>query len=157
MLDKSYIRRTIEKGFEGTDFYLVDLTVSRSNLIQVFIDHPNGISLDDCARFSHLLNEMIDREEEDFELQVSSPGLGLPIKVFRQYLKAIGQILDISLVSGEKVRATLMEAKSSDSGPGEVLVVMPSGTKRKPYTGDPIEIELSEIKIARIEVDFKQV
>jgi len=157
MLEKSNIKEIIEKAFEGSDFYLVDLTVSRSNLIQVFFDHPNGISLDDCARFSLLLNETLDREKEDFELQVSSPGLGQPLKVFRQYLKAVGQKLDIILVSGDKVRGTLLEAKPLEAETGGVVSVLPSGTKKKPYTGEPIEIRMNEIQTARVEMDFKQV
>ncbi|MFO7616235.1 MAG: hypothetical protein R6V75_03210 [Bacteroidales bacterium] len=155
MLDKNYILELIDQALEGTGFYLVDLSVSRSNLVQVYLDHPDGLSLDDCARFSSILNGQIDREEEDFELQVSSPGLGQPIKVFRQYLKAVGQKLDLTLTSGDRIKGTLLEAREGVPGSEGILKILPAGTKRKPYTGDPIEIPLNELVTARIEVDIK--
>jgi ribosome maturation factor RimP len=155
MLDKNHIQELIDQALEGTDFYLVDLSVSRSNQVQIYLDHPDGLSLDDCARFGSLLNEQIEQEAEDYELQVSSPGLGQPIKVFRQYVKAVGEKLDLALSSGKRMKGTLLEAIEGGSGAVGFLKIMPLGTKRKPYSGDPMEIPLNEIVTARIEVDFK--
>ena len=155
MLDKNHIHGLIEQALQGTDFYLVDLTVCRSNLVQVFLDHPKGLSLDDCTKFSALLNDQLDREEEDYELLVSSPGLGQPFKVFRQYLKAIGEKVELTLTSGDRIKGTLIAAGEADENTDGSVVIIPIGTKRKPSSGEPMEVSLKEIVTARIRVDFK--
>lgn len=155
-MDKNNIQELVERLTAGTEFFLVEVSVNRSNLIQVYLDHPGGISLDDCARFSREIEEALNRDLEDFELQVSSPGLGQPLKVFQQYLKVRGEKLDILLDSGESIKGTLAEARPGDSGtPGSIIVQL-SGTGKKPAPADPVEIRLNKIKSARIELDFKK-
>jgi ribosome maturation factor RimP len=154
-LDKNNIRELVEKLTVGTEFFLVDVSVNRSNLIQVYLDHPNGISLDDCARFSRDIEEALDRGHEDFELQVSSPGLGQPLKVFQQFLKATGEKMEILMDSGEKIKGTLVEARPGDSGAPAGLILHLQGTRKKPASADPVEILCKDIKSARIELDFK--
>lgn len=154
MLDKNYIRELIEQKTAGTDFFLVDLSITRSNLIQVYLDHPGGISLDDCVRFSREIEQSLDRESEDFELQVSSPGLGQPFKVFGQYKNAVGEKLEIILDTDERIRGKLIEASPAGIESPARILVQPFGTKKKPSPSDPVEIHLNNIKIARIELDF---
>ena len=157
MIDKKLIESIVIEALEGTEIFLVDILVSRTNVIQVFIDHNGGVSLDDCAGLHRKVEEKLDREQEDFELQVSSPGLGQPIRVFPQYLKAVGQKLDIQLLDGGLVRGTLLEARPEGPGQEAGLTVKLAGTKRKPAPEEPIVIEIKEIKTARVEIEFKQV
>jgi len=84
LIEKRHIENIVNEALKETKIFLVDILVSRTNVIQVFIDHHDGISLDDCAALHRSMEDQLDREQEDFELQVSSPGLGQPLRVFPQ-------------------------------------------------------------------------
>ena len=157
MIAKEHIYRVVEETLNGTGFFLVDIQVSRGNLIQVFFDHADGINLDQCAEFSKKIEEKLSRDEEDYELQVSSPGLGQPIRVIPQYRKAIGQKLEILLTDGEKIRGTLESVSEGTPEQVAALTLRLSGTKRKPASDQPVVIEIGKIDRARIEIEFKQV
>ncbi len=157
MIDKKQIEVIVTEALKETEVFLVDVLVSRGKVIQVFIDHNKGVSLDDCGTVHRAIEEKLDREQEDFELQVSSPGLGQPIRVFPQYTKEIGQKLEIVFLDGEILKATLLEAKPAESGKEAELVIRQIGTKRKPAPEEPIIVELSRIKSARVVIDFKLV
>ncbi len=156
MIAKEHIYSVVEEIFSGTGFFLVDLKVSRGNLIQVFLDHADGINLDQCAEFSKKIEEKLSRDEEDFELQVSSPGIGQPLRVVQQYRKAIGQQLDILLTDGEKMRGILMSVNEGTSEQGVSLTLRLSGTRKKPAPAEPVVIETGKIERARIEIEFKK-
>jgi ribosome maturation factor RimP len=156
MIDKEHIYSVVEETVSGTGFFLVDLQVSRGNLIQVFLDHADGINLDQCAEFSKKIEEKLSRDEEDYELQVSSPGLGQPLRVLQQYRKAIGQQLEILLTDGEKMRGILMSVNEGASEQGASLTLRLSGTRRKPAPTEPVVIETGKIERARIEIEFKK-
>jgi ribosome maturation factor RimP len=157
VIDKKQIENIAKEALKQTEMFLVDVIVSRSKVIQVFIDHPDGISLDDCALVHRSIEAQLDREQEDFELQVSSPGLGLPIRVFPQYTKALGQKLEILLQDGDSIKGILLEARPAGTDKEAELIVRQVGTKRKPAPEEPIPIEINRIKTARVEVDFKKV
>lgn len=157
VIERKHIEDIAKEELKETKIFLVDVIVSRSNVIQVFIDQNDGICLDDCARLHRGIWEQLDREQEDFELQVSSPGLGQPIRVFPQYLKALGQKLEIMLQDGDIVKGILLEARPIETGKEAELVVRQIGTKRKPAPAEPIVMQINRIKTARIEIDFKQV
>ena len=157
MIERKNIENIVNEALKESEIFLVEIAVSRSNVIHVAIDHPKGVSLDDCALVHRAIEEHLDREQEDFELQVSSPGLGQPIRVFRQYLKETGQKMEIVLTDGDLIRGTLLEARpQSDDKPAELLIRL-TGTKKKPAPEEPVVIELSRVKTARVEIDFKQV
>jgi ribosome maturation factor RimP len=156
VIDKKQIEDIAKEALKETNVFLVDVLVSRSHVIQVFIDHFDGISLDDCARLHKSIEDQLDREQEDFELQVSSPGLGQPIRVFPQYLKALGQKMEIVLEDGDMIKGILLEARIDETSQEAELVVRQTGTKRKPAPEEPVVIQISRIKTARVEIDFKQ-
>jgi ribosome maturation factor RimP len=156
VIERKKIEEIVNEAIKGSEVFLVDVIISRSNLIQVFIDHNDGISLDDCAGLHRSIEDQLDREMEDFELQVSSPGLGQPVRVFPQYRKAVGQKIEVMLEDGDLIKGILLEARPVETGKEAQLVVRQSGTKRKPAPEEPVIIEISRIKTARVEIDFKQ-
>lgn len=81
------IKDIIETILQGTDLFLVDLKVSPDNSIEVYIDSLKGINVDSCVTLSKQLDAKLDRDTEDFELTVSSAGIGYPFKVTQQYEK----------------------------------------------------------------------
>jgi ribosome maturation factor RimP len=89
--------------------YLIDLSISTTNKIQVTVDGDNGVPLSECIRISRNVEHNFDREEEDFSLEVSTPDIAHPLKVKRQYIKNINRILKIK-TSEQEFEGTLVEA-----------------------------------------------
>lgn len=95
--------------------FLVDISVSKDNDIVLTIESENGkIELDDCVSLSRFFETKFDREVEDYSLTVSSAGLDQPFKVLKQYQKAVGSKVEVSLKGGKKMVAVL-EAADEDS------------------------------------------
>ena len=84
--------------------FLVSAKVSTQNEIQVFVDKAEGISITECLQISRFIEEELDREIEDFQLLVSSPGLNKPFVVKEQYLKSIGKEIVVKLKDGKKIK-----------------------------------------------------
>ena len=87
MINKSEIEQIVIAQLDEATQFLVDITVSTSNKINVYIDGFEGVSIDDCIRVSRAIEGNYDRDVEDFELEVSTAGLDLPFKVIQQYEK----------------------------------------------------------------------
>jgi len=88
--------------------YLIDLSISTTNKIQVTVDGDDGVPLSECIRISRNVEHNFDREEEDFSLEVSTPDIAHPLKVKRQYFKNINRILKIK-TSEQEFEGTLVE------------------------------------------------
>ena len=95
--------------------FIVDISVSKDNDIVLTIESENAkIELDDCVSLSRFFETKFDREVEDYSLTVSSAGLDQPFKVFKQYLKALGTKVEVSIKGGKKMVAVL-EAADEES------------------------------------------
>ena len=95
--------------------FIVDISVSKDNDIVLTIESEKGkIELDDCVSLSRYFETKFDREVEDYSLTVSSAGLDQPFKVFKQYEKALGSKVEVSLKGGKKMVAVL-EAANEES------------------------------------------
>jgi ribosome maturation factor RimP len=104
------VNNLVLKGLEARpDLFLVDLKISESNKIQVILDGDNGINLQDCISLSKFVDDNLDREEEDFSLEVASAGVSSPLKFVRQFRKNIGIKLKIVSLSNEEFEAELTE------------------------------------------------
>ncbi len=90
--------------------FIVDISVGLGNAISVIIDSDEGLSIDKCIEMSRHIEHQIDRETEDFSLEVSSPGLTQPFKVLRQYLKNLGKEIEIVTAKGDKITGILKYA-----------------------------------------------
>ena len=86
MIEKQNIKELVEEFIKGTGLFLVAVKVSSANRITVLADKNEGITIDECAAIHRHIENNLDREKEDFELQVSSPGLDMPFLVIEQYL-----------------------------------------------------------------------
>ena len=95
---------------KNESLFLVDLTVSGNNKINIVIDGDKDVSLNDCITISRYVEHLLDREKEDFSIEVSSPGATAPIKNKRQFKKNIGRDLKLVLTNGEKIEGTLKDA-----------------------------------------------
>ena len=88
--------------------FLVSVTVGTQNVIRVFVDKQDGISITECLQISKYIDQELDREIEDFDLSVSSPGLSKSFVVKEQYQKNIGKEVAIKLQDGKKIKGKLL-------------------------------------------------
>ena len=109
MITKEKIQILVDEVMSD-DMFIVDITVGTGNSISVLVDSNAGISVGECVQISRHIEGSLDREVEDFSLEVSSPGLSLPLKVLRQYLKNIGREVEVVTKSGEKQKGILKSA-----------------------------------------------
>ncbi len=132
------IKELVLEHLAETGIFLVEIKVSKGNKVSVFIDRHEGLAIDDCVALSRFLDEKLDRETNDFELEVSSPGLDSPFKVKEQYRKAIGRTVQVLTLESKKwegvlkkmeedaiVIEPLKKKKSSKSAEQETEVVLP--------------------------------
>ena len=99
-----------ESLLEKPEIFLVDLTITDSFKIIISLDGDNGVNLQDCIDISRAVENNIDREEQDFSLEVASAGLSSPLKLVRQYKKNIGRSLKVKTTSSEEIEAKLVAA-----------------------------------------------
>ena len=95
MIEKQKIQGLVEEFINGTGLFLVSVKVSNANRITVLADKNEGITIDECAAIHRHIENGLDREKEDFELQVSSPGLDMPFGVIEQYFKNEGKKVEV--------------------------------------------------------------
>lgn len=127
MLNREEIAKLIDDFLsENESLFLVSLTVTTANNIEVLIDSRNNISMENCISLSRHIEGNLDREKDDFYLTVSSAGLSQPFKVFQQYQKNEGKEVNVFLKEGKKISGKIL---SSDEGKGIILETSNSSKK----------------------------
>ena len=110
MITKAEIVKLVEEKIEGTEYYIVDISVSSSNQIRVEIDGDKGVKINDCVEISRHIEGNYDRDEVDFELTVSSAGMDQPFKILRQYQRYVGREVEMKTTQGDKLKGLLISA-----------------------------------------------
>lgn len=146
MIDKFKVLDIIKDTLEGTDKYLVNMKITPDSRIFVDIDGDNGINIDDCIELSRAIENKLNREEEDFELNVSSAGADSPLKMPRQYRRHIGRLLCVEPFEGETVTGTLTEAGE------EQFTIVKKATKKAAQV--EMTFAYTDVKTAKIELKF---
>jgi ribosome maturation factor RimP len=143
-----------EKVIEGESFFLVDVSVVPFNKITILVDSQEGITINQCAVINRKLEVLLDRNKEDFDLVVSSPGLDSDIKVVEQYRKNVGRELEIIMKDNVKLTGVLKHVS------GEEIIIEPVIKKRsnEKHTDGTMEtgqkILLMDIRTAKIRIIF---
>jgi len=113
MTFKEKVFQLLQTGLdEKPDLFLIDLSVNEANKILVTLDGDQGIQLQDCIDISRAIEHNLDREEQDFSLEVASVGVGSPLKLVRQYVNNIGRTLIVKLATST-IEAELIAATES--------------------------------------------
>ena len=107
MITKETVASFIAPLLEDSDLFIVDIQVNPGNAIEVLVDKDSGLTIDDCKKVSRAVEGSLDREVEDFSLEVSSPGVGKPLLVKRQYFKNVGRNVAIKTIDGKKIDCSL--------------------------------------------------
>lgn len=113
MIESKKIKALVEEWLEGKEYFFVDANVDKENKIIVEIDHKDGVWIEDCCDLSRFIESKLNRDEEDFELEVGSAGIGQPFKVVQQYINNIGCKVDVMLSDGKKLQGVLTDADES--------------------------------------------
>lgn len=155
MITADQIRALVEEKIAGTDLFIVEIIVKPGNKIEIFIDRDSGLALEDCLSVSRHVEGSLDREKEDFALDVSSPGVGKPLKLKRQYFKNIGRTVEIKLSEGGKLEGTMTAANEE-----AVTVLTKSkeeveGKKGKKWVEREITLPYDQIIETKITISFK--
>lgn len=112
MIEKNVVKELVEEWLQDKDYFLVDITVSPDDRIVVEIDHAEGVWIDDCVSLSRYIESKLSRDQEDYELEVGSAGIGQPFKVLPQYVCHIGKEVEVLTKDGRKLRGILTAAEA---------------------------------------------
>ena len=153
-MDHKKIRDLVDEALAlNESLFLIDLTISENNKIQVTVDGDNGVPLSECIRISRNVEHNLDREEEDFSLEVTTPDISHPLKEKRQYVKNINRILKVKTAE-EELEGTLAEADD------EKIVLNWKAREPKPIGKGKVTVKKSatltytEIKEAKVKIVF---
>jgi ribosome maturation factor RimP len=133
--------------------YLIELSISVNNKVQVVVDGDNGVSLSECMRISRVINDNFDREVEDFSLEVTTPDIAHPLKIKRQYIKNLNRILKVKTAE-EEIEGTLVTADE------DKIVLQWKAREPKPVgkgnvtVEKTVTLEYTEIKEAKVKILF---
>ncbi|MFV0553326.1 MAG: ribosome assembly cofactor RimP [Mangrovibacterium sp.] len=153
MIDKHKIAK-IAEDFLSEEQFLVEVSASASNKIEVVIDGLQGINIDSCIKLSKTIEEALDRETEDFELQVSSAGIGQPLKVQRQYVKNIGREMELVKLDGSKIEGIITSVSNTGFDFETQRKVKLEGKSKKELVVETLQVSFDEVKTIKNIIKF---
>ncbi len=157
MIDKKKVLKFIDERIQELDanLYVVDLTISASNVIHVSIDKISGrVSIEECMSISRNIEHNLDREKEDFELNVSSAGLDRPLVHWNQYKKHQGKRVKIVTTEGKKIEGQLVQVEQDFIRLENEKIVKIEGTKKKETLTEEFVLPFNQIKETKIVISF---
>lgn len=139
---------------EGANF-IVDISVKPGNKITILLDNDDGVSISDCVAMSRHVEFSLDRENEDFELNVMSPGLTEPFKSLRQYQKHIQKQVDVVTVQNEKISGKLLSVNAE--GIQLETKINPAHASHGSHLGKKEGKKTKQLLINNINLSFNQI
>ena len=155
MITVAQITDLVQPLTVDTDLFIVSIHVNVGNAIEVLVDRESGLSIDDCKKVSRAVEGALDREVEDFSLEVSSPGVGKPLVVKRQYFKNVGREVAVKTLDGQKIEGQLLEANEENIKVQYKEKETVPGKKTKKWVEKNIVLPYNEIKETIIKISFK--
>lgn len=155
MISKDTVRSIVEEWLDGKEYFLVDIEISPDDRIVVEIDHADGVWIEDCVALSRYIEDHLSRDEEDYELEVGSAGLGQPFKVPQQYHCFVGKDVEVLDADGKKYKGVL---KSVDGGDFTVTVEEKQkveGKKRPQLVSVDRTFQMETVKYTKYLINFK--
>jgi ribosome maturation factor RimP len=134
------------------DVFLIEIKVKPINNIKIFLDADNGLGIERCIKINRALYKIMEEmgffPEGDFSLEVSSPGIGEPLKQHRQYIKNIGRDVEVLLSDDNKITGKLLEVTN------ENITVETTEGKGKKMVVKSEELAMSDIKQTKVLIKF---
>jgi ribosome maturation factor RimP len=154
MITVQQIKELTHQKLANSSNYIVDINVKSGNKITILLDSDKGISIDECVAMSRFVESNLDREVEDFELNVMSPGLTEPFKVVRQYKKNIGKQVDVSTSDHKKLKGVLLSADDNGISIQVKSSEKAENKKKKQLITRITNLNYSEIKTTKLILSF---
>jgi ribosome maturation factor RimP len=154
MISAKNIENLILSTIEEKNLFIVKVEVRTGNKIIVLLDSDKNVSIADCVEVSRLIENSLDRDEEDFELEVSSFGLDMPLAMHRQYIKRIGQNLVILAKDGQKLKGKLIQVFDNEIEIETEQNIKLEGKKKKQKQIVLLRLPFNNIKSTMVQVTF---
>ena len=155
MIDKNIVRNLVEEWLEDKEYFLVDVMVDANNKVVVEIDHAEGVWIEDCVELSRFIESRMDRDAEDYELEVGSAGIGQPFKVVQQYINHVGKEVEVLTKDGKKLVGVLKDANDSQFVVSVPTKVKEEGAKRPKLVDIDETFTYDNIKYTKYLISFK--
>ncbi len=155
MITKETVASFVAPLLEDSDLFIVDIQINPGNAIEVLVDRDSGLTIDDCKKVSRAIEGTLDRDVEDFSLEVSSPGVGKPLLVKRQYFKNVGRNVAIKTMDGQKIEGQLTLANEDNIQVDFREKELVPGKKTKQWVEKQVVLTYAEIKETKITISFK--
>jgi ribosome maturation factor RimP len=154
MIAKERVEEIVRGKLKG-NMFLVDVTVSPSNSIHVELDDMEGLTIDQCVEVSRHIESSLNRDEEDYSLEVSSPGIDHYFKVNQQFRRNLGRSVQVTTLQGEDWKGKLLEAgENGITMEVEVTEKTENGKKKQKFL-KYMQLDYPEIKKAKVIISFK--
>ncbi|MGB0933812.1 MAG: ribosome assembly cofactor RimP [Lishizhenia sp.] len=158
MISKENIQQLAQERIDELDkgLFIVDISISTSNVIKIEIDSEiGGVAIVDCMSVSRNVEHNLDREENDFELSVTSPGIDKPLRMIKQYIKNIGRDVKIKRTDDSKLEGLLKAANDEGIVVETTRKERIEGRKKKETIIEEHPLKYDEIKETKIVISFK--
>ena len=155
MIDKNVVKKLVDEWLQDQEYFLVDIEISPDNRIVVEIDHADGVWIEDCVALSRYIEERLSRDDEDYELEVGSAGLGQPFKVPQQYINFVGKEVEVLDADGIKVKGILKAVDGNDFTVGVEEKVKVEGKKRPVKQEVDHVYQMDKVKYTKYIISFK--
>lgn len=155
MIDKNVVKKLVDEWLQDKEYFLVDIDINQDDKIIVEIDHVDGVWIEDCVALSKFIEEHLDREAEDYELEVGSAGLGQPFKVPQQYENFVGKEVEVMTAEGTKVRGVLKSVAGNDFVVTVRERVQVEGRKRPQLQNVDHTYQMDNVKYTKYLISFK--
>lgn len=154
MIDKAKVSKIVDEWLDGKDYFVVDISVSPDDKVVVEIDHAEGVWIDDCVELSRYIESRLNRDEEDYELEVGSAGIGQPFKIPRQYQIHIGDDVEVMTNDNRKLTGTLKDANDDHFTIIIKEKIKPEGAKRPVLTDRELTFSYGDVKYTKYLLSF---
>ena len=155
MITKAQIEGVLQEKLEEHNCFLVELKLEEGNVISLEIDSLTGITVQECVAFSRAIEGELDREEEDFELKVSSPGLDKPFRVVEQYKKNLGREVKVIPIEGVVLKGKLVHVDEDGIQLEYSVKERIEGRKKKETIVKEEKVNFNNIKETTVIISFK--
>lgn len=155
MIEKSTVCQIVDEWLQGKDYFVVEITVSPEDRIVVEIDHKDGVWIEDCVELSRHIESRLNRDKEDYELEVGSAGIGQPFKVLQQYICHVGEEVEVLTKDGRKLQGVLKEATPEQMTLTIKKKVKEEGAKRPKIVDEDLTMRYEEINYTKYLISFK--
>ena len=155
MIEREKVKSIVEEWLEGKEYFLVDVEVSPDDRIVVEIDHAEGVWIEDCCDLSRYIEDHLSRDEEDYELEVGSAGIGQPFKVEQQYINCIGKQVEVLDGDGKKYKGELLSVEERKFKVQTQEKQKQDGKKRPVLVDVEHEFSMDDVKYCKYVIEFK--